>query len=60
MQELYEQAEKELTTICAICDVLGVVDACELERNTLACLGELMREASERLYEYVKQAKATF
>jgi len=55
VREILEKAEKELITIRAICDVLGVVDACELEKNTLACLGVLISEAGQRMYEHVKQ-----
>ena len=55
MQALLDQAEKELTTICALCDVLGTVNAKELERNTLSCLGTLVKEAGQRLYGYVKE-----
>jgi len=55
VQELLEQAEKELMTINALCDVLATVNASELERNTLPCLGMIMKEAGARLYEYVRK-----
>jgi len=55
MQEILEKAEKELITIRALCDVLGVIDCAELERNTLASLGVLIGEAGQTLYEYVRE-----
>jgi len=55
VQDLLEQAEKELITIRALCDVIASVDASELETNTLPCLAVLMKEAGARMYEYVRK-----
>jgi hypothetical protein len=56
--EILEKAEKELIAIRALCDVITVTDCAELERNTLPALGALIRDAGQKLYEYVKELSA--
>jgi len=55
VRDILEKAEKELVTIRALCDVLTVTDCAELERNTLPCMGVLIQEAGQKIYEYIEE-----
>lgn len=49
MSRQVEDVEREMVKIRSITDVLVTVDPCELERNTLASLAQIIREAADHI-----------
>ena len=46
---LQDEIQKEMINIRSLTDVLISVDPGELERHTIACLAQMIREAADRI-----------
>jgi hypothetical protein len=49
-----DELERELLKIEAVADLLAVIDAHELERNTLVSFGVIVQEACNKIRECLK------
>ncbi|MBA7572209.1 hypothetical protein ES708_13985 [subsurface metagenome] len=56
--ENIDMIEREMINIRSLTDVLISVDPGELERHTLACLAQMIREAADRIEGCIKSLPA--
>ena len=56
MADIKDLVLREVMKIRAVTEILCVTDPHEIDRNTLAGLGEIIRETADRIYKIIDEA----